>query len=94
VTGRYTIQATMEVNGEPLSIQLELDGADGIVALAALALAEPIVFLQAELEAPSPTLFPSKRFLPAVPIRVTPVLSSDNYMAVVPDFLAAAERDS
>jgi len=72
-------------------IQLELDGAGG-VALGAMALAEPLVLLQAAPEAPPPRLFPSKRFTPGTPVRVTPVLSPDNYMDVVPDFLAAAER--
>jgi phosphatidylserine/phosphatidylglycerophosphate/cardiolipin synthase-like enzyme len=73
-------------------IQLELDGAAGLAALGALALAEPIVLLQAAPEAPPPRLFPSKRFTPGTPVRVTPVLSPDNYIDVVPDFLASAER--
>jgi phosphatidylserine/phosphatidylglycerophosphate/cardiolipin synthase-like enzyme len=73
-------------------IQLELDGAGGIVALNELARAEPITLLQAAPEAPPPLLFPSKRFAPSTPIRVTPVLSPDNYMLLVPDLLAAAKR--
>jgi phosphatidylserine/phosphatidylglycerophosphate/cardiolipin synthase-like enzyme len=73
-------------------IELEVSGADGVVALGALAFAEPLVLLQEAPEAPPPTLFPSQRFVPAAPVRVTPVLSPDNYMAVVPDLLAAAER--
>jgi phosphatidylserine/phosphatidylglycerophosphate/cardiolipin synthase-like enzyme len=73
-------------------IQLELDGAEGIAVLSELALAESVTLLQAAPREPPPRLFPSKRFSPASPIRVTPVLSPDNYMAVVPDVLAAAER--
>ena len=38
------------------------------------------------------TLFPSKTFKPSHPISVTPILSPDNYMDVIPDFLASAER--
>jgi phosphatidylserine/phosphatidylglycerophosphate/cardiolipin synthase-like enzyme len=37
-------------------------------------------------------LFPSKHFNPDKPIKVTPVLSPDNYMKVVPEFLAAARK--
>jgi phosphatidylserine/phosphatidylglycerophosphate/cardiolipin synthase-like enzyme len=73
-------------------IQLELEGAAGIAALSDLARAEAIVLLRAAPEAPPPRLFPSKRFTPSGPVRVTPVLSPDNYMAIVPDLLAAAER--
>jgi len=49
------------------------------------------------LEAPRPPrlppeLFPSRRYLPRRELRVLPVLSPDNYMAVVPDFLASARQ--
>ena len=37
-------------------------------------------------------LFPSQKFNPAAPIRVRPVLSPDNYMDVVPDFLRSAKK--
>ena len=37
-------------------------------------------------------LFPSKSFKPTSAIRVTPVLTPDNYMSVVPGFLAAAKK--
>ena len=36
--------------------------------------------------------FPSKKFNPTGPIRVRPVLSPDNYMDVVPDFLRSAKK--
>jgi phosphatidylserine/phosphatidylglycerophosphate/cardiolipin synthase-like enzyme len=36
------------------------------------------------------TLFPSQRFSLSAPLRVQPVLSPDNYMAVVPDLLRSA----
>lgn len=39
-----------------------------------------------------PQLFPSKRLNPPNTIKVTPVLTPDNYMQVIPDFLAAATR--
>lgn len=47
------------------------------------------------LEAPRPPklppeLFPSRRYRPRRELRVLPVLSPDNYMDVVPDFLASA----
>ena len=49
------------------------------------------------LEAPRPPrlppeLFPSRRYRPRRELRVVPVLSPDNYMAVIPDFLAAARQ--
>ena len=40
---------------------------------------------------PPPKLFKSKTFLPTAPVPVLPVLSPDNYMAVVPGFLRAAK---
>jgi phosphatidylserine/phosphatidylglycerophosphate/cardiolipin synthase-like enzyme len=47
------------------------------------------------LEAPRPPrlppeLFPSRRYRPRRELRVVPVLSPDNYMAVIPNFLASA----
>ena len=38
------------------------------------------------------TLFKSKNFTPAAPIKVTPVLSPDNYMKTIPDFLKSAKK--
>jgi phosphatidylserine/phosphatidylglycerophosphate/cardiolipin synthase-like enzyme len=37
-------------------------------------------------------LFPSKRFKPASAINVTPILTPDNYMDKIPDFLASAKE--
>lgn len=37
-------------------------------------------------------LFKSKRFNPTSPIKVLPVLSPDNYMDIVPDFLRSAKK--
>jgi phosphatidylserine/phosphatidylglycerophosphate/cardiolipin synthase-like enzyme len=39
-----------------------------------------------------PALFPSKKFNPANPIKVVPVLTPDNYMDVIPNFLSAATK--
>jgi phosphatidylserine/phosphatidylglycerophosphate/cardiolipin synthase-like enzyme len=39
-----------------------------------------------------PKLFPSKSFNPASPVSVTPVLTPDNYMDVVPPFLKGATK--
>jgi phosphatidylserine/phosphatidylglycerophosphate/cardiolipin synthase-like enzyme len=41
---------------------------------------------------PPPELFPSKNFNPDSPVRVTPILSPDNYLDVIPGVLAAARR--
>jgi phosphatidylserine/phosphatidylglycerophosphate/cardiolipin synthase-like enzyme len=37
-------------------------------------------------------LFPSKTFSPTAPVRVTPVLSPDNYMDVIPELLRSAKK--
>jgi phosphatidylserine/phosphatidylglycerophosphate/cardiolipin synthase-like enzyme len=39
-----------------------------------------------------PKLFPSKRLNPSNTVAVTPVLTPDNYLQVIPDFLASATR--
>jgi phosphatidylserine/phosphatidylglycerophosphate/cardiolipin synthase-like enzyme len=49
------------------------------------------------LEAPvppsiPPSLFPSRRYRPRREIEVSPVLSPDNYMEVIPDFLSSAKK--
>ena len=44
----------------------------------------------AKPKAPAPKLFPSRKFVPKKAIRATPILSPDNYMKVVPDFLRSA----
>jgi phosphatidylserine/phosphatidylglycerophosphate/cardiolipin synthase-like enzyme len=38
-----------------------------------------------------PELFPSRRYRPRRELRVVPVLSPDNYMDVIPEFLASAQ---
>ncbi|HKS39629.1 MAG TPA: phospholipase D-like domain-containing protein [Blastocatellia bacterium] len=43
-------------------------------------------------EALPPNLFPSKSFNPQGAIKVTPVLTPDNYMDVIPGFLESAKR--
>src|SRR5262249_1964699 len=51
--------------------------------------------LQVLVEAPSQPpvkLFPSKRFQPARPVKIMPVLSPDNYMNLIPPLLASATR--
>jgi phosphatidylserine/phosphatidylglycerophosphate/cardiolipin synthase-like enzyme len=42
--------------------------------------------------APAPELFASKRFNPPGTVKVTPILSPDNYMDVIPGVLAAAKK--
>jgi phosphatidylserine/phosphatidylglycerophosphate/cardiolipin synthase-like enzyme len=73
-------------------MELELDAA-GIE----LALEEMIPPVEPYLEAARPPkrpprLFPSRRFRPPAGIAVVPVLSPDNYMDVIPDFLASATK--
>jgi phosphatidylserine/phosphatidylglycerophosphate/cardiolipin synthase-like enzyme len=41
---------------------------------------------------PAPQLFASKRFNPPGTVKVTPILSPDNYMEVIPGVLAAAKK--
>jgi phosphatidylserine/phosphatidylglycerophosphate/cardiolipin synthase-like enzyme len=72
-------------------MQLERDGEAGEAAPAEGPLAE-LELLEAAPKEPPVKLFPSKRFRPGRAIKVTPVLSPDNYMAVIPDFLASATR--
>jgi phosphatidylserine/phosphatidylglycerophosphate/cardiolipin synthase-like enzyme len=71
--------------------------ADMALALSApeLAAHKPVP-LPTLLEAAPPRqpvkLFPSKIFNPTAPIKITPVLSPDNYMDIVPDLLRSAEK--
>ncbi|HMF56559.1 MAG TPA: phospholipase D-like domain-containing protein, partial [Pyrinomonadaceae bacterium] len=48
--------------------------------------------VEAVPEALPPKLFPSKKFNPTSPIKVVPVLTPDNYMDVVPDFIKKAKK--
>ncbi len=73
-------------------MKLELDAtglqalADGMADLAA------VEAFGAKPTEPAPTLFASKGFDPKKSVRVTPILSPDNYTKVVPDFLKSATR--
>jgi phosphatidylserine/phosphatidylglycerophosphate/cardiolipin synthase-like enzyme len=78
--------------GDRLRADMQLARDGGTAPFSALALAEEIVVLAAAPTAPAPRLFPSKRFTARTPVRITPVLSPDNYMAIVPDLLASATR--
>jgi phosphatidylserine/phosphatidylglycerophosphate/cardiolipin synthase-like enzyme len=72
-------------------IKLELGGGDIESAAARAARPEPDLVEAVPKLLPA-ELFPSKQFAPNKPIRVRPVLSPDNYMAVVPDVLRAAKK--
>src|SRR5829696_9446999 len=73
-------------------IQLELTGAAGPGPLSPFATQEPVRLLQAAPSQPPTKLFPSRRFDPPAAVTVTPVLSPDNYLAVVRPFLASARQ--
>lgn len=70
-------------------MKLERD-ATGIEALEGMAGLAVIEAFGAKPTAPAPKLFASKKFVPKTSIRVTPILSPDNYMKLVPDFLKSA----
>ncbi|MFH1085623.1 MAG: phospholipase D-like domain-containing protein [Chloroflexota bacterium] len=73
-------------------MQLELDAAlRELPALAPLA-AEPLELLMEAPPQPPPQLYPSRRFRPTSPVAVQPVLSPENYMALIPDLLAGARQ--
>lgn len=73
-------------------MKLESDALD--VEMIQEEIVEPMeVFLEAARPPKQPPrLFPSRLFRPQESIKVIPVLSPDNYMEVVPDFLASATR--
>jgi phosphatidylserine/phosphatidylglycerophosphate/cardiolipin synthase-like enzyme len=73
-------------------MKLELD-AEGVEALARRPrpLPQPDL-VEAVPELLPPKLFPSKTFDPPGKVRVTPVLTPDNYMDVIPDFLESATK--
>lgn len=60
-------------------------------AMAPLAAVEATFVEAAPTQIPDP-LFPSARFTPSQLVRVTPVLTPDNYMDVIPGFLRSAKR--
>lgn len=73
-------------------MKLELDAA-GIEAFARRAMRRPEPDLvEAVPELLPPKLFPSKSFQPPGAVKVTPVLTPDNYMLVVPGLLESATR--
>lgn len=77
-------------------MKLELDAAAGIKALEASQVSvtrkkEPDLVEAVPAQLPR-TLFPSKTFKPSRAITVTPVLTPDNYMDVVPGFLKSATK--
>jgi phosphatidylserine/phosphatidylglycerophosphate/cardiolipin synthase-like enzyme len=72
-------------------MQLELDATpESLARLQAEGLA--LQAFGARPTEPPPELFPSKRFNPARPVKVTPILSPDNYMEVIPGVLAKARQ--
>ncbi|MDT7543384.1 MAG: hypothetical protein QOE33_3288, partial [Acidobacteriota bacterium] len=74
-------------------MKLELDGvkAKSLLASPLTRKNEPDL-VEAVPKMLPPKLFPSKTFNPSGPISVTPVLTPDNYMDVVPDFLKSATK--
>lgn len=72
-------------------MKLEIDGPapEGVAGLADLGEAE---MLEAAPAAPPPKLFHSKKLNPAKDVKVTPILSPDNYMDVIPGFLESATK--
>jgi hypothetical protein len=73
-------------------MQLELDSTGGTATPSGMAREAPLQLLAAAPESMPVRLFPSAAFNPSGRISITPVLSPDNYMDVVPDFLASATR--
>lgn len=71
-------------------MKLELD-AESVQALAGRAPVAPALVEAVPKNIPS-KLFPSKMLNPATAVKVTPVLSPDNYMDVIPDLLASAKK--
>lgn len=72
-------------------IQLELGQADEGVAEPTPPARLPPLF-ERDVEAAPPRLFPSATYTPEGAVSVLPVLTPDNYMDVVPAFLASATR--
>ncbi len=72
-------------------MKLELDGA-GVETLGAGGAGPAPELVEAVPEALPPKLFPSKKLNPQKKIQVTPVLTPDNYMDVVPGFIRGATK--
>ena len=73
-------------------MKLERDASLGEAAPSGMAELEEIELIEAAPLEPPVKLFPSRRFKPNKPVKVTPILSPDNYMSVIPDFLASATK--
>ncbi len=73
-------------------MKLEIDGAGGgeVAPSSDVMRATAPTLVEAVPQALPAQLFPSKHFNPEKPVKVTPVLTPDNYMDVIPDFLASA----
>jgi phosphatidylserine/phosphatidylglycerophosphate/cardiolipin synthase-like enzyme len=72
-------------------MQLELGGVETISPSSLVATALPPLFERA-VEAVPFDLFPSDTFIEPRTVHVRPVLTPDNYLDVVPDFIASATR--
>lgn len=73
-------------------MKLEHDAAEQEAAPGGMALLPEVEALQTAPARPPVRLFPSKTFRPSRPIQLTPVLSPENYMDLIPDWLESAER--
>lgn len=73
-------------------MKLELDAVAAEVEVVEIeALPDPKL-VEAVPETLPVKFFPSKTFTPGRPIRVTPILTPDNYMDVIPELLASAKK--
>lgn len=73
-------------------MRLELGDVESLAGSAARkTFTEEEIFAEAPPQIPEP-LFPSRTFPMSAPVSIQPVLTPDNYMDVVPDFLRSARR--
>jgi phosphatidylserine/phosphatidylglycerophosphate/cardiolipin synthase-like enzyme len=77
------------LNGD---MKLELDAAAAEAAARQIRRKPEPDLVEAVPELLPPKLFPSKSFKPQTAISVTPVLTPDNYMQVIPGFLESAKK--
>lgn len=73
-------------------MKLELDASGREAAPSGMAEHEEYTLLEAAPAEPPVRLFPSKTFNPTGRVKVTPILSPDNYMDVIPGVLEGARR--
>ncbi len=73
-------------------MQLELDASNGRLRAADELPVEEIFFEAPMPQKIPPRLFPRFSCIPGGPVRVVPVISPENYMKVVPNFLASARQ--